>query len=66
MTVDTTIEGYCPICRAAIIADEPSVACDWRGWTTGDYAEDIFDGSPQSHVGHPGCVIKVAPDPETV
>lgn len=63
---DAFVEGYCPICKGAIITDEVFVACDWRGWSTGDYAEDIYDGTPQSHVGHPRCVKKVAADPETV
>lgn len=63
---DTTIVGHCPVCKTGVIYDEPRQACDWRGWTTGDYAEDIFDGTPQSYEGHPGCLTKVAPDPETV
>jgi hypothetical protein len=63
---DTTFVGFCPRCSGAMIEDEPRQACDYRGRTTGDDAEDIFDGTPQSHVGHPGCLTKVEPDLETV
>lgn len=63
--VDSTPIGRCPICRGVMIEDEPSAPCDWRGRSTGDEAEDIFDGTPQNYVGHPGCVVKVSPDPQT-
>lgn len=66
MTVDTTVEGYCPICKGVIIRDDVYVACDYRGRSTFDYAEDIFDGTPQNYVGHPDCVARVEPDPRTV
>lgn len=62
---DTTIEGYCPICKQPIIHDEEFVACDRFGRSTGDAGDDIFDGTPQTHVGHPGCVTAVDSAPDT-
>lgn len=56
----------CPVCRHEVWEGESYAACDHRGRTTGDYAEDIFDGTPQNHVGHAGCLTRVDPDPATV
>lgn len=61
--VDTTFIGLCQVCGGLMIEDEPRVACDSRGYSTGDYA-DTINGRPQTCVAHPGCTAKVEPDPD--